>query len=130
MAKTEKFRWEVTMRGQPETILREDENGLGSFSQLDIGKVATVCIVQQLGSHAEFAVTHTVPEGALAQFWRRRPVHISSVGAPVPTGAALWGWTIIGHSWPDGDNRTPEYYFFSADPEEDRMFYSPNFHAV
>jgi hypothetical protein len=131
MARVEKFRWEVTMRDLPDTVLREDENGLDTFTKLDMWKVATVTIVQQLGHNAEFAVTHTVPEGAMAEFWRRRRVSVGPVTAPIPSGGAtLWGWTIIGHKWPDSDKRQPEYYFFSADPEEDFMFFDRNFHAV
>jgi hypothetical protein len=114
----ERFRWEAEMR-TTSTVVREDLNGLGSFTKLnpwDVAKISLVDIV--IGG--EFGIHHEVPFGAKAIFVRRRVMSVQA--------GHIGGWTIMGHEYGEGDGRKPEYYFF--DDGSDSVFKSDNFNAI
>ncbi len=115
----EMYRWEATDRSTG-TVYREDERGLGSFSQLDAARLSQLALYTQVPG-GEAGVHLAVPLGAEAVFTRRR---VFTLEESARQFVFQPGYTIIGYRWPDGSG---VYHFFDA---EGNTFESTDFNAV
>lgn len=124
-ASGERFRWEARDR-TTQTIYREDENGLGSFTQLDSERLDQVSLYMPLDG-GEVGIHLDIPEGAKAVFVRRRTIRLdpSAVNPQSLPQPVRLGYTIVGYQFPDGAGL---YHFFND--IDLGHFESDNFNAV